>query len=523
MNIVTAEEIRTLDRRATTELHLPNMVLMENAGRAVIEVIAREYGAVVGKRFAIVCGGGNNGGDGFVIARHLILMRAFPTVLLVKEPRPDTDAERNFQALRCTSVPCLDFKAELLTSADFVIDALLGTGLQGEPNEAFKEAIQAINSVKCPKIAVDIPSGVCSDTGRVFGEAVRADHTITFAYPKIGMFLAPGSEHVGRLHTESIGVTWDHLDFEAQFQLFTDTEARKNAAPLFRQKQEAHKGDFGHVGIIAGSQGMVGAPALTARAAQRTGAGLVTLMAPACAQPALAIKLDEQMTLPLPDKEGALAESAFEEILKVVSRFSVLCVGPGLTTKPETVRLVQRIVEEIDTPLVLDADGLNALALSPVSARLRAEKGLPSLFLTPHPGEASRLLGTSISQVQSNRVQSAQEIAKRYHAIALLKGSHTLISSPLGKIWVNPTGNAGMATGGSGDTLTGILGAVLAQNARLLKVSSLSVGSAQTALAAWLHGKAGDIAIERTGKASLIAGDIIECLPKAIHYLEAIA
>ncbi len=520
MKIVTTEQIRDLDRRAMAEMGLPGVVLMENAGRAVIDVMLRFYGNLSTQRIGVYCGGGNNGGDGFVIARHLRNLGANPCVILTAEPRTGTDARVHFEVLRHFPIPIVDVSSQTNATFDLVVDALLGTGLKSAPNALLKEAIGQIRKSKCPVISVDVPSGLHSDTGEIPGGElgiVRATHTVTFAYPKMGLFLAPGSDYVGETHVEGIGLDWERLDFNEDFRWVTRQEAQSYATPLFRRHLDAHKGDFGHVGIIAGSRGMAGAPAMVARAAQRAGAGLVTLLAPVSVQPILAGKLDEQMTVPLPEAEGSLSEEGFDTIQNHCKRFSVLCVGPGLTTAPQTVRLVQRMIAEIDIPIILDADGLNALALNTQCAQKRAEAGYSPLLLTPHPGEASRLLGTSIAEIQSNRVASVRLLAERLSAIALLKGSNTLMTAQKCPILVNSTGNPGMATGGSGDTLTGIIGGVLAQ--RRYRASFLE----GMALGAWLHGDAGDRAMKEIGATSLVAGDILAHLPHSIRHLEETA
>lgn len=517
MKIVTTEQIRDLDHRAMTEIGIPGVVLMENAGRAVVDILVKQAGTLRGKRIGIFCGGGNNGGDGFVIARHLKLLGSDPVILLTAEPRAGTDARIHFDALRALGFPISDLTTQTAERFDYVVDALLGTGLRSAPSPLLMEAIGQINRAKCPVFSVDVPSGLHSDTGALPGGeegVVHATETITFAYPKIGLFLAPGSEYVGTLHVADIGMDWERLGFHPDYLWFTEAQAQKVAQPLFHRHRDAHKGDFGHIGVIAGSQGMVGAPAMLARAAQRMGAGLVTLLTSASAQPILAQKLDEQMTVPLPEQRGSLAETAFDAIQEFLPRFSVLCVGPGLTTAPQTARLVQRLISEVDLPIVLDADGLNALALSPDCAKERAAKNFAPLLLTPHPGEAARLLGTSIAEVQSNRLASVRRLSERYFAVALLKGSNTLITAPHEPIRVNSTGNPGMATGGSGDTLTGVIGGILAHKSyRAASLESMALG-------AWLHGYAGDLAMQSLGATSLVAGDILEHLPKAIRHLE---
>lgn len=583
MRVVTASEMRALDRRAMEEGHINGSLLMENAGRAVVSVMERTLGSLTGKRVAVLCGGGNNGGDGFVIARYLSLFGAVPEVMLLAPPeRFGEDARTHFNVLERMDVPLLSlFQGEPLPESrgfEVVVDAMLGTGATGAPRDLYASAIQWINQRTHPKtrerlvVAVDIPSGVDADTGATAGEAVEADITVTFAYAKRGHFLFPGAAHVGQLYLDDIGFPWATLEKPNKTEKLEKLEkkseylrlsilpgnsltltgfspsARERDLPIRRllakRYPDSNKGDFGYVAIVSGSKGMCGAPALVARAAQRTGAGLVTVLAPASAQTILASKLDEQMTISLPEEEGAISVAAFDTIAEFARKATLLCIGPGLTTHPGTVALVQRLIAEIDRPIVLDADGLNALALRPEVALQRPDNPLTPLVLTPHPGEAARLLGCSIPEIQADRVGAVRALAQRYNSVALLKGRYTLIAGPTGDILVNTTGNPGMATGGSGDTLTGILGSLLARQVEMLKrgdgahrtankseirsldrtiVSTVDATVADTetvALAAHIHGLAADLAIQETGETSLIAGDIIAHLGRALRLLE---
>ena len=516
------------------EFGIPGTVLMENAGRAVVEVMQREYGDLRGKLVAVVCGTGNNGGDGFVIARYLYLSGAviWPFIIGDKE-KIHSDAKTHLMIMRGLFINVGnvdDFDAFMdFRDPDFLVDALLGTGIENAPREPVSSVIKQINQANCPVISVDVPSGLASDTGATPGEVINATHTVTFAYPKLGLFLPPGSDCVGKLHIADIGFDWDMISDEVIASTYTNDEAKDSAAARFlKRKGEANKGDFGHVAVIAGSRGMVGAPSLVAHGAQRVGAGLVTVLTADSAQTMVAAKLNEQMTLPLPDADGALTEAAFDAIAKFAEKATVLCIGPGLTQNEGTVKLVQRLLTEIEKPIILDADGLNALSQNPDLIDRRTKSDRAPLLITPHPGEAARLLGTSTGEVQSNRVATVKELARKYHAVAVLKGRFTLISDPSGKVIINTTGNPGMATGGSGDTLTGILGGLLSQafahgnktdsDDEFLQQSAPPLEVA--ALGVYLHGLAGDIAAERIGNVGLIAGDIIEAVPAAIQRLK---
>ncbi len=522
VRIVTASEIREMDRIAIDQFGIPGPVLMESAGAAVVDAIVRRYGAVAGKGLTIYCGAGNNGGDGYVIARRLALLGAKPTVALVApDEKIKGDARVHLDVLRKTGLTSVVPYAEIGgTQPDIVVDALLGTGLNSAPNELYTDAIRAINSNRgiVPIVSVDIPSGIEADTGAMPGEAVYADLTVTFGAPKRAFYLFPGAARIGEIVVSDIGFPWDKIDLAPSAEL-NDPGWWKFLA---QRAQNANKGDAGHVGIIAGSRGMVGALALASRAAQRAGAGLVTALTTESVQQITAIKLDEQMTVPLPEVNGALSAAGFDQILAFSRRASALCIGPGLTTAPGVVDLVSRIVAEIDLPIVLDADGLNALAMRPEVATLRAKNCVAPLILTPHPGEAARLLGTSITEVESNRVEAVRTLALKYSAAALIKGRYTVIAGTDPAVRFNPTGNPGMATGGMGDTLTGILGALLARQ-QAAHVRSGCAGSLSgrdalltTCAAVYIHGLAGDMAVQHIGgEIGLTASDVIDQLPAA--------
>jgi hydroxyethylthiazole kinase-like uncharacterized protein yjeF len=570
MRAVTAQQMRDMDRRASEEFGIPGVVLMENAGRAVVDVVRREVGALSGKRAVVFCGPGNNGGDGCVIARYLALAGVDCTLLFVGEAGAlKADARVHYDLACRLDLKFLppghaDAREALLERADFVVDSLLGTGVKSAPRAEIAEQIEAINRASCPVFAVDVPSGVDTDSGATPGAAVVATQTVTFAYPKVGLLLFPGAAHVGKLHIADIGFDWDRVvpsdpaeptirvHFVPAAPALTSgtrttlsDDARSGgedgghalrsaldfgaANRLLRKRfGETNKGDYGHVGIVAGSRGMAGAPALVARGAQRVGAGLVTVLAPIGVQPTIGAKLDEQMTVPLPEKDGSVAGEAFASIARFAERATVLCVGPGLTTEPEATALVHRLLVEIAKPLVLDADGLNALAMAPEAALARPDDPRTPLVLTPHPGEAARLLGTSIADVQSNRIASVRALAQRYRATVVLKGRYTLTADPGGNVIVNTSGNPGMASGGMGDTLTGILGGLLAQAvAPLRKSEETHTFSAEAipplevvALGVFLHGLAGDLAAAAQGEAGLVAGDLINHLPAALRLLE---
>lgn len=484
---------------------IPGTVLMENAGRAVFEFIVERYGPVRGRDFHVACGVGNNGGDGFVIARYLHLAGAWVTVSIAGDTdKIQGDARTNFNVLRQVGV---DPWASAPGGAYVKIDALLGTGAKGPPREEIAAAIRRLNADRSPTISVDIPSGVEADTGSVPREAVKAAATVTFAYPKLGLFLSPGADLVGELVVRDIGFDWERLDAETPYRWI-----RRGALLPFLppRPREGHKGLFGHVLVVGGSRGMSGAPTLTAKAALRTGAGLVTVAAPAGAQSFIAGKIDEAMTIALEEQGGALCEASFEAIKAQAGKCDVICLGPGASQEPQAQAVIRKILREIDRPIVLDADGLNALASDPDAVAVRKA---PTV-LTPHPGECARLLGISPADVQVDRLTAVRSVAEKYGAIVVLKGARTLVcdgrqGSPAEyPIGINATGNPGMATGGSGDTLTGIIGALMGQGLDAFDAAQLGV---------YLHGCAGDISAAEHGEIGLVAGDIISALPQAIR------
>lgn len=484
--------MRELDKRAMTEGGIPGVVLMENAGRAVFSVLKERFSPFTLHSFHISCGTGNNGGDGFVVARYLILAGASVTLSITGDvERISGDARVHFEILKQ-----MNAKIEPSPNPDAIqVDALLGTGFQGAPREDILGRIRAINATSRPVISVDVPSGVNSDTGVIPGEAVKADITVTFAYPKVGMLLHPGTDMIGELVVSDIGFDWKMLDWDCTAE-WARLDEMCGLVP--RRVTNSHKGTYGHVLVIGGCREMSGAVSMTALAALRTGAGLVTVATTESALPLVAARAMEIMTISLPEKDGALCDASFEALERVLERFDVLCIGPGGTRNPESLGFFSRLLREIKKPMVLDADGLMALN--------EDWGGSHPLVITPHPGESAKMLDTSVSDIEKDRIGAARALANRYHAVAVLKGSHTLVSN--GRlISVNTTGNPGMATAGSGDALTGIIGGLMAQGCASWDAARLGVA---------LHGYAGDIAA-RTKGGGLITGDVINSIPEAIR------
>jgi NAD(P)H-hydrate epimerase len=512
MNIVTGTQMQALDRRTITEAQVPSLVLMERAGAGVADFLDDRFSPLRAKTATILCGKGNNGGDGFVVARLLRQRHAKVTVLLLA-PVGDLSRDAAVMYRRWLRVggksSTKQFRSSeqagaILASSDFIVDALLGTGLSTEVTGVYRDAIRLMNGAKRPVIAVDIPSGIHADNGALLGEAVHATATITLGLPKLGLYLGAGIDHAGTIHVVDIGIPPAYVEAVNSRTLVVTKELVANAIPT--RPASAHKGTFGHAGIIAGSVGKTGAAALAARAALRIGAGLVTVGTPSSVNDVLEAKLLEAMTIPLPEtKARTLARSGLDRILAFMQARTALAIGPGLSTHPETVELVQSLMKHVDRPSVLDADALNALASR---ASLLTECKIPPI-LTPHPGEMARLEVDATSQsVNADRVGTARRFARERGVFVVLKGARTVIARPDGLLAICPTGNPGMATAGTGDALTGMIVGLLAQ----------AVPAWEAACAAtYLHGLAGDLAAQELGQAGMLAGDLIDHIPYALQ------
>ena len=509
--IVTAEQMRKLDHRMITEAHVPSLVLMERAGTGVVSHLEARYGPAAGKKVVILCGKGNNGGDGFVIARLLRRKKAHVHVLLLT---PATELSRDAKAMyqrfqrmagpssitRPTDAHALQ---QRLASADILIDAILGTGLSTPVTGMYREAIEALNAAGRPTVAVDLPSGLHVDTGSVLGAAVRADLTVTFGLPKVGLYCGAGIDCAGLVRLVDIGIPTSFIEAVGSRLLLLTGAASQAALP--HRRPSSHKGTYGHLGLIAGSVGKTGAAAMAALAALRIGTGLVTAAVPSSVNDILEAKLLEAMTLPMPEtKARTFARSGLDRLLAFASARDAVAIGPGLTTHPETVELVQEFVKRVDKPCVLDADALNALA---GKASLLTECTRPPI-ITPHPGEMARLEAEATTQsVNDDRLGTATRFARERGVFVILKGARTVIARPDGVAAICPTGNPGMATAGTGDVLTGMVGGLLAQG-----IASWDAACAAT----YFHGLAGDLAAQQLGQAGMIARDLIQHIPHAI-------
>ncbi len=514
MKLLTADQVRELDRQAIEEIGIPGVVLMENAGRGAAELINDGYGDLWPGPVLVVAGKGNNGGDGFVIARHLMNMGwDVITVALAPQEAIKGDAAINLEVL-LRSEGEVFFAPEQQELAEFfencyppelVVDALLGTGLASEVLGSYALAIDWINASGLPVVAVDVPSGVDATTGAILGDAVCADLTVTFVAPKVGLLVYPAAGYVGDLATVDIGMPAHLLDLSGDEHLLVDEEVAASLLP--QRPSNGHKGTFGHLLVVAGSTGKTGAAALTAQGGQRIGCGLVTLACPASVHDILEIKLSEAMTVAVDEVDGALSLQALEPLRSLWAGKQALAIGPGLGLGEETGALVRRMVRECPVPLVIDADGLNALGAHPEF--LKECDGLQAV-LTPHPGEMARLLGVSVAEVEADRIGAARSFATTYGVTLLLKGARTVIAFTDGRVCINRSGNSGMASGGTGDVLTGIIGGLLAQG---LAPEQAAV------LGAWLHGAAGDQVADRCGESGMTATDLLAEIPSACHNL----
>jgi len=514
MYLVTADEMREMDRRTIEEFALPGRVLMENAGRGAVRFFLEFFGDERKKSVAVIAGSGNNGGDGFVMARYLHQQGVSVTVyLLAEKNRVKGDARVNLDLLDALTVPVVEITdVNALQAADAAIrhhhiwiDALLGTGLNSDVRGLFQHAIDRINELNRPVFSVDIPSGINSDTGQICGTCIHASATATFAFAKSGHLLHPGTEHTGRLRIVDIGVPPKIVEaVGAHCRLLTPTDI---AGRLPRRQRAAHKGTTGHLMVVAGSFGKTGAAAMTALSAMRAGAGLVTLAVAKSLNPVLEPQVTEVMTSLLPETvDGTLDESALDRILSLAADKKCIALGPGLGTAEETSNLVRRLVAESPVPLIIDADGLNCLA-----GRLDAvANARVPVVLTPHPGEMSRLSGVSSAEVQADRVGSARSFARKHGVFLVLKGAATVVADPDGTCFINPTGNSGMASGGMGDVLTGLIAGLLVQGATPIDAACTGV---------FLHGRSADVLAGDIGPFGYLATDVMDEIPARLGEL----
>ena len=514
MRILNAAQMREADRHTIEEIGIPSLVLMENAGRQVVAAIEAAYEARLDGRVGVLCGRGNNGGDGFVVARTLIQRGIDAAVFVigsVAEVRGDARVNLDILGrLGATVVEIGDEQTwELhfseISQCSLIVDAIFGTGLRTALGGMMETVVADVNASGIPIVSIDLPSGMSADTPHLVGDCIDASMTVTLAVPKLPLVLPPGEAHAGDVVIADIGIPpaviegleGPHID------LLTPEQVRSLVEP---RAAEAHKGDFGRVTVVAGSRGKTGAAFLAAMGALRSGAGLVTVATPASCLPIVASLAPELMTEPLAEaKTGTVVPQALQSVLEMQQ--DVIACGPGLGRGPAIAEFVRGLIEKSTVPLVLDADALTVLADDPSALAGKEER---EVIITPHPGEMARLIGASVDEVQTNRIQIAAEFAATRRLYVVLKGHRTIIATPAGHLFINPTGNAGMATGGTGDVLTGMIAAWLAQ---------LLDAEAACRLAVFLHGAAGDIAEGTQGQVAMVAGDLLGCLGEALNQL----
>ena len=514
MKVVTIAEIKKIDHRAIEEYGIPSMVLMENAGNEATRQIESIMGNLYNKKIAVFAGKGNNGGDGYVVARHLHNHDAKVKVFLIGSKVDVTgDALINLQIITRMGIDVIEVvndgdwnKVKIaLTFTDCLVDALLGTGFTGQLSGNMAQVVESMNKTNKVVIAIDIPSGVDADTGQVSGTAVKANHTITFSLPKQGLLLYPGASYAGDVSVADIGIPRTLLtDGNIKQNIITSTIVRQMLA---KRSPDVHKGSCGKVLIVAGSRGLTGAATLTAKATVRSGAGLVTLAIAESLHDIMEVKLTEVMTKPLAEVvAGVMGQDAVIEVQEMASQSDTVAIGPGLGRHDDTMTAVRQIIKDIEKPLVIDADALYALIDH--TDILADAKAVP--VLTPHSGEMARLVGLTPFEVNQDRVYIARQAAIEWGSIIILKGARTLVAFPDGEVYININGNAGMATGGTGDVLTGVIAGLIAQGLSSHEAALVGV---------YIHGLAGDI-VARGGMIGMIASDLIRALPAAIFGIQ---
>ncbi len=518
MFLVTANQIQDMDKQTIESFGIPGLVLMENAGRGAFDVLLNKFKNIKIKKIAVIAGRGNNGGDGFVIARYLMEQGIHVTIFLLSLKQKVTgDAKINMALVQklcdrshtCSIIEIPDadtFKKQKdhILLHDLFIDAILGTGLNSDVRGFFRDVIELINSSQGPVFSVDIPSGLNSDTGQPMGVAVKADATATFAFAKAGNIIYPGNIYTGDLEVIDIGIP-KFIAREKGIKLFM-IEKKDIAVCFVPRKFQSHKGSYGHLLVIAGSTGKTGAASLCANAAMRCGTGLVTLGIAKSLNKSIEPQVIEPMTHPLPEKtKGFLSDNCFEQILSLLKNKQALALGPGIGTHEATKKLVSNLIEKSEVPMIIDADAINCIAQNTnILKKKRA-----SAILTPHPGEMARLCDMTPKDIQADRLGIASQFAKAHDVIIVLKGAQTIVSLPDGRSYICPTGNPGMASGGMGDVLTGLIAGFCAQGFSPENASLAGV---------FIHGLCADRLARDMGAFGFVASDIIQIIPKTIHH-----
>ncbi len=506
MRVATASQIAEIDRRTIEEFGIPASTLMERAGQAIANAAMSMLSALDSPRVVVVCGKGNNGGDGLVAARDLRLKGVHVEIILASaESELSGEARRALEAARRDDIPTRAIRDpdadRILSGAALIIDALFGTGFRGQARGEAAELINAINRTGTPVLAVDIPSGVSADTGSADGAAIRAAATITMGLPKVGLLVFPGADLAGSIFVADIGYPGTlSSDSSVPTHLVTSEMVR---ALLPVRRPDSHKGDYGRILIVAGSVGFTGAAVLATQGALRSGAGLVTLAVPKSVYPIIASHVIEGMPTPLQDSQGALTAGALKQLQTLLRSSDVVAAGPGLSQAAGVRHVIQGLLGS-GKPMVLDADGLNVTA---GRAKMLSKAAAP-LVITPHPGELGRLLDLPATKIQEDRLTAARSAAKRFKCTVLLKGARTVVATSAGEAYIVPTGNPGLATGGMGDVLTGAIASLIGQG--LDPISAAYCG-------AYLHGLAADLIASERGMAGMLASEVADHLPVAIE------
>lgn len=508
MQLLTGSQMRELERRYIECIGMPSISLMENAASMLSQSIENEYKGLKNTKIVIVAGKGNNGGDTLAAYRHLVNKGANVRVfLLCEKDEIKGDAKINLDILLKLEVDIIcpthiNFIEEIekaILNADIIIDGIFGTGFKGQPSGLIAQVIALINAVNNFTVSVDLPSGLDADTGMVSGVCVVANLTVTFGFPKVGLIIHPGCEYTGKLKVVDIGII---KGYEENLGIYLiDNELARSILPA--RTENSNKGTYGKALIITGSKGMAGAGCLCGKAFLRSGAGLAYLCVPESMANIYNSSFVEGVIRPLKDEDGYLSDMVIDEIKMFSKDMDVVVIGPGIGTKDGVKRLVKKVITDLTCQLVIDADALNCIS-DDVEILKRANK---PVIITPHPGEMARLLGITVTEVQNNRIDITRCFSTKYGTITILKGSRTIISTADGELYINCTGNSGMATAGTGDVLAGIVAGLLAQKVKPVDAAVLGV---------YLHGVAGDIGSREKTQYSLIASDLIEFLPSSI-------
>jgi NAD(P)H-hydrate epimerase len=507
MRISTVEQMHELDRRAIERYGIEDILLMENAAHALYFAILKHMGNPRGKKFVAFAGPGNNGGDAITLSRKLYSNGADVKIYLMSSPDKYRGAARaNYDIATRIGIPIENFEGDNalvryeVEKADAVIDGILGTGISRPVEGKYADAIRIINESSKLIFSVDIPSGISGNTGKIMGIAVKADYTVTFGLPKIGNILYPGYEHCGKLYVSHISFPPSNYEDE-KINVFIN-----EPIPLPSRKKDGHKGTFGDTLFVAGASRYYGAPYFAALSFLKAGGGYSRLATAKSVVPFIGGQGREIVYHPLEEtEEGSISYSAKGEILKIAENVDFVVLGPGTSLNDRTQKLILDLIENIEKPMLVDGDGLTAL-----SKDLNVIEDKENVVITPHPGEMARLTGKSVQEILDNRIETAREFATNYGVIVVLKGAHSQIAMPDGKVYINMSGNSGMATAGSGDVLSGTIPAMYGIGFNFKDAVRMGV---------FVHGLAGDIAAEIKGEDGITARDIMEALPQAMKRL----